>query len=602
MKNAAASWTRRAASGLVAAVLAGGALALAAAAPAAADTDDFEFESLHTEFDLTRDDDGAGVATVTETFVAVFPPAQNRGFIRAIPEGNLGAPLHPTVESVTDETGAERIWEVDSESGYLEVTAGDPDGDYVEGRQTYVFTYTLDNVGRAMENGLDEFYWDINGTEWLQPFGAVSASVTVDAALAPQLTGDVRCYIGPDGEECGIASDEQSDGAVRFETDPVPAAPEESASIAIGFEAGTFTPFDRSFAASPFGWAQAGAAIAGIIVLAAAVLIRRRRLRDEPGRPTIVAEYAPPAGVDAMTAASIRSKGGVAIPATILELAVGGVIRIIEPQSGGSGKPKLSAELVDPGRADGNGLRILTAMFGDDPSAGAVFPFGEADDGFAKKTHEAMTAVDKQAKKAYRLPVPSGRLTALVIAGFILGLTNIVFGAVAIDAFVYPLVPIILMVVGVGCLVGTLLLVLKRPFNAAGAEVRDHLKGLELFITVAEEDRIRTLQSPSGAERRRVDVNDPRAMLQLYERLLPYAVIFGKEKDWAGELATRYADEQPTWWAGSTAFNAAVLASNVSSLSSSVMTTTTSTASSSGGSTGGGFGGGGGGGGGGRGF
>ena len=39
--------------------------------------------------------------------------------------------------------------------------------DYVHGAQTYVFTYTLENVVRLFEDtGADEFYWNVNGTEW----------------------------------------------------------------------------------------------------------------------------------------------------------------------------------------------------------------------------------------------------------------------------------------------------------------------------------------------------------------------------------------------------------------------------------------------------
>ena len=41
--------------------------------------------------------------------------------------------------------------------------------------------------------------------------------------------------------------------------------------VAIGFEDGTFTPFDSSYLASPWGWAQAlaGLLLAGAIALAA---------------------------------------------------------------------------------------------------------------------------------------------------------------------------------------------------------------------------------------------------------------------------------------------------------------------------------------------
>ena len=116
-----------------------------------------------------------------------------------------------------------------------------------------------------------------------------------------------------------------------------------------------------------------------------------------------------------------------------------------------------------------------------------------------------------------------------------------------------------------------------------------------MFIEWAEADRIRMLQSPAGAERVPVDVDDPRMMLRLYESLLPYAVVFGQEKQWSERLAVLYGEgNSPGWYSGTTAFSAASFSSGISSLSSS----TTASSSTSGGSSGGGSAGGGGGGGG----
>jgi hypothetical protein len=150
-------------------------------------------------------------------------------------------------------------------------------------------------------------------------------------------------------------------------------------------------------------------------------------------------------------------------------------------------------------------------------------------------------------------------------------------------------------VVGFFVVVG---LVARRPLTAKGAETRDHLKGLQVFIEWAEADRIRMLQSPRGAERAPIDVNDPRQMLRLYEVLLPYAVVFGQEKEWAQQLAVLYgADGSPGWYTGSSGFNAAAFSSGIGSLSSSASaSSSTSGGSSGGGSAGGGGGGGGGGG------
>src|SRR5690606_3845643 len=87
-----------------------------AAAAAPSDVNDFEFESMHVDFTLTRDADGASRLRAVETIVALFPEFdQNRGIVRDIPSlesfgaidaGGLGRIDHDVdVVSITDENG-----------------------------------------------------------------------------------------------------------------------------------------------------------------------------------------------------------------------------------------------------------------------------------------------------------------------------------------------------------------------------------------------------------------------------------------------------------------------------------------------------------------
>jgi hypothetical protein len=74
------------------------------------------------------------------------------------------------------------------------------------------------------------------------------------------------------------------------------------------------------------------------------------------------------------------------------------------------------------------------------------------------------------------------------------------------------------------------------------------------------------LQSPEGAER--VDVDDQAQLVKLYERLLPYAVIFGIEREWSEELTVKAvaANVPVTWWAGSSDFSSWRLNSTIQQL------------------------------------
>lgn len=70
----------------------------------------------------------------------------------------------------------------------------------------------------------------------------------------------------------------------------------------------------------------------------------------------------------------------------------------------------------------------------------------------------------------------------------------------------------------------------------------DHLWGLHDYIRLAEKDRLAFLQSPEGAQRSALGELE---MLLLNERLLPYAVLFGLEKEWMRELDVQYRSLPP---------------------------------------------------------
>ena len=569
---------------------------LAESDAALADVDDFEFESLDVQYDLTRAEDGTSRVTVVETFVAVFPETdQNRGMRRVIPESYDGAPLHPHLVSITDENGRERAAETDSDDGDYSMTSRADD--FVHGAQTYVFTYTLENAVRFYAGtGVDEFYWNVIGAEWRQPFGQVSATVRVDPELAATMTGAGSCYAGAQGatDPCTITIDTAMGIA---EAVAAPVAPYQAVTLAVAFDEGTFEPFDPSYLASSWGWWQALAGLGSIGALIAAIAVRARRLGDAPGRPTIIAEYDPPRDIDALESAVLLGATSKAIPAEVLEQAVVGSIRIIEgaPRSFGRRAP-LTAELVDPTLADGDGRMLLDGLF-PDGRPGDQFEFGRSDRRLSSAAQKILLAAGRElVTRGLRRKVPARNRVWPVFIAMAAGAAAVVFGIGALKSGVTPLWPIVVLVLGVLGTIFVIGLVSRQPLTARGAEVRDHLKGLQVFIEWAEADRIRMLQSPQGAERVPVDTGDPRQMLRLYETLLPYAVVFGQEKEWASQIALIYGSDSPRWYVGSSGFDAAVFSAGISTLSASTASSSSSGGSSGGGSAGGGGGGGGGGG------
>ncbi|GAA1854947.1 DUF2207 domain-containing protein [Microbacterium koreense] len=561
-----------------------------------ADVDDFVFDSLDVRYDLTRADDGTSRVTVVETFVAVFPETdQNRGMRRVIPESFDGVPLHPQLVSITDENGRERAAETDSDDGDYSMTSRADD--FVHGTQTYVFTYTLENVVRFYAGtGVNEFYWNVIGAEWRQPFARVTAALHVDPELADAMTGAGACYAGAQGatDPCTITIDTAAGVA---DANAVHVEPYQAVTVAVAFDEGTFVPFDPSYLASPWGWWQALAGLGSIGGLVAAIAVRARSLRDAPGRPTIIAEYDPPRDIDALESAVLLGATSKAIPAEVLEQAVVGSIRIIEgaPRSFGRRAP-LMAELVDPTLADGDGRMLLEGLF-PEGRPGDRFEFGRSDRRLSAAAQKILLAAGRElVARGMRRKVPVRNRVWPVLLAMTAGVAAVIFGIGALKAGVTPLWPIVVLVLGVLGTIFVIGLVSRQPLTARGAEVRDHLKGLQVFIEWAEADRIRMLQSPQGAERVPVDTGDPRQMLRLYETLLPYAVVFGQEKEWANQIALIYGSDSPRWYTGSSGFDAAVFSAGISTLSASTASSSSSGGSSGGGSAGGGGGGGGGGG------
>lgn len=627
----------------VAALVAGPSLA-ATAVPAeppspltalGAGVDDFTFASFDAVYELSRDDAKRSVLVTTETLVAVFPDFdQNRGIRRAIPLDYDGHPTDIRIESVTDAAGTPRPFEVaEDEAGeFLLVTiAAD---DFVHGEQTYVIRYRQQNVTLQPDDApIDEFYWDVNGTGWAQPFGRVRAEVRMSEDVGAGFTGDTACYRGWTGSATpceSLATTDASPPVVLAEAAAL--GPYENLTIAIGFDAGTFEPRDESFLASPAAIAGGIAAVLAGLALASAIVLRTVRWRSHPGRGTIIAQYEPPEGVSAMVAADLAGHPGKGVTATILERAVDGELRVVE-----TGRRKYAVEFVGGEPGDAHARSIVSALFQGDPVPGATRQLKSSDTALGRRLLSIRQSVTKGVVRAglRRRPDPGIRL--LLAVGAIGAATlSVVLGVMALDDRRGGVWPALIFIGAIIAAISTVIVVAGvRPLTERGREVRDHLEGLRLYIRLAEADRLRVLQSPSGAlrvERPAVAsvasaaptesatttatdaatamavaataALDPAIVLKLNERLLPYAVLFGLEREWSRELAALYEarGEEPTWYAGRDGFNAgafAVAVSSFSTASSSSWSGSSSSSSSSGSSGGGSSGGGGGGGGGG---
>ncbi|MFF2370264.1 DUF2207 family protein [Agromyces sp. NPDC058110] len=601
--------------------------ATSAVAALPAGVDDFTFASFDAVYELGRDVDGRSVLDTTETLVAVFPEFdQNRGIRRAIPLDYDGHPVDVQVQTVTDAAGHPRAFstEEDDDGEFLLVTiAGDA---YVHGEQTYVIAYRQHNVTLQPDDAVvDEFYWDVNGTGWAQPFGVVRAELRVDESLAAAFTGGAACYRGSAGSGTPCETLQRGETAEQpllvAQADAV--GPYENLTIAAAFEPGTFEPRDEAFTSSPAAVASAVFAAIALAMFVLALVLRLTRWRSAP-RGTIIAQYEPPEGVSALVAADLVGQPSRGVTATILERAVAREVRILD-----RGGKKYSVQFLGGPLGDLDAQSVVRALFSDYPTVGQERALDSKSTALGKRLLAIRSAIAHRVVETglRRSPMVGTRILLAVLAGLaavgafiaaVIALEQVMGGGwpfLTLFAAGFAAFAVIVTVVGV------------RPLTVEGRRLRDHLEGLRLFIRLAEADRIRMLQSPTGALRDPVRAApaagvppgtdaaasasapvgsaDPAEVLRLTERLLPYAALFGLEKQWLRELASLYevTGQEPGWYAGSSAFDAARFAVAVSAFTTTSTTSWSGSSSSSsssgsggGGSSGGGGGGGGGGG------
>jgi uncharacterized membrane protein YgcG len=588
-------------------------------------TDDFEFRSFTADYTLTRDAEQHAHLDVVETAVAVFPSIdQNHGIIRAIPDYYGNVFLDTTVLSVVDESGAPVPYAVNNDGGFTNLRIGDGNV-FVHGEQTYVIHYTQVDTIRFFADansgaGEDQFYWDVNGTGWAQPFDQVSATVTIDAGLVPSVRPGLSCYQGPTGGTNECSEGISSTGDQVFTAAGRDLEPGETLTIDIPFAPHTFVEGEQvdpnapiDFGPAPPGWAVAlsGAGwlslVAGIV---GAVVLRRKKA---VATSTIIPQYSVPKGLDVMIAAELIGERHRALQAQIVSLAVKRKIRLLGYPVHDASTADYAVQLVDATGLESWEQAVVDAIFGTAPESGVVKDLqrsGDAELSAALSPIVASLPAAVTESGFEGAPARTPGWPWFVIGAIALTVAGIV-GSIA-AGWVGLVLGSFGTIVGLGGIGLAAFGARKRTtLSPEGAQWVDYLLGMKMYLELAEKDRFRMLQSAKGADR--IDTSDGRQIVKLYEKLLPWAVIWGIEDSWARELEIQLQQtgEQLDWYVGTTGFQSAYFLGALSGLAagtSAPVSTSGSSWSDSGGSSfssgsfGGGSSGGGGGGGGGGGW
>ncbi len=612
----------------------------------AKNVNDFYFDGFAADYYLSKDADGVAHMKVKETLTAVFPEyEQNKGIYRRIPFMNKNG-RNLTLPSLTERDikitrngQPEPIYDIEETSSEYKVSTGTEE--YVLGKQVYTFEYNFENVisefSHAAGNtgyAYQELYWDTNGTGWSQKFNRLTATVHFESEeIKNAFTGKTWCYVGSYGEK-GSERCEITDGGdwVRFSTGTLSAG--ENLTFDIEFRPGAFAVRERE--TSYFLVAvEAFTAIVCVVLLFAfpirkflKVTDKRRYYKDY----FIVPEYQPHKDYSVAEMAKIyMGKTKEVKVAVLLDMIVKKKIEFIKTKDNKIFRDKWAVKILDVASMDENEkILIKTMNAGDDfkkddtievkshtatPKLVSLWRSFDSETISRLKTHgligpksraALLARKDSQGRASWAVMLVFAVATVWMMHEILDGVTPLILSDKALASKDYvgegsfnTVMMIILMAAG-------LIKVMFREMTSRyecrtmkGLAASRYMDGLKLYISMAEADRIKFLQSKD-----KVDVS-PDGVVKLYEKLLPYAALLGLEKSWMKELEKYYKEidikEQPDWYRSGLTVNDLFIVSTLSSSSVSSSTTIYSGSSSSGfsGGGGGGFSGGGGGGGGG---
>lgn len=566
---------------------------------AAQNTNNFRISNYDIQYELSRDSEGRSLLLTTEKITAIFPEYdQNHGLERAIPTSYDGHPVALDIQVAKNLTNGSSQHSTDSNGSVTTLRIGDPDT-YVRGEQTYEIQYKQRDVTRFFaDTDRDEWYWDTNGVEWAVPIEKLNVSIAIDDQLLAARVGEPSCYVGVSGAN-GICALTRAASSNSYSVEVNKLVAGENVTVAFGFKPKTFAQYAQSWwevAIKIWLVLQFVTFILAFIVGVIAVVIYYRRTNRTTEMHSLVTEFTPPRDASVVVSAQVIGPMlGTVFTAQLIDLAVRRFISIVETKEKSTWKAAeydivITADLA-PLFAEEQ--EIISDMFGHMPQVGERLTLSTLMNnmGYHHRTMDNDKKVKALMSETYGLREKSASASKP-------------FYRWAIGLGVFAVLSLSISL-GFAACITALLGASLRPLTDKGLALRRYVLGLDKYIKASEAERLAFLQGPDTAQKvgYAVDPANPGQIVKLYERVLPYAVLFGREKEWSKRLGEFYqqANTSPDWYTGTTAFNAVVFASAMSSFSQ-ASAYSGGSSSSSGGSSGGGSSGGGGGGGGGGGW
>ncbi len=615
---------------------------------------DYEKEritSFHSDIDVNKN---SGL-TITEK-INVYSTGNEikRGIFRTLP---LSRNLNNKKQKVTydiisiTKNGETEDYHTETNGDNLEIYVGNKDVILDVGNYAYEIKYeTKNQIG--FFNNYDELYWNVNGNAWNFDIDTISAKVNLPAG-ANILQNS--CYTGASGSNSQNCNAKVlSDTSIEWGASKL--YPSEGLTIAVGFKKGIMVP------PPPPGFLEQYGLLSVFVILLFgffAYFFRTwQKYGVDPATPTIYPQFNAPDNMSPGSMGYIQHESfrNNFLTAALVNLAVKGYIKIIESESSGvfgvfKSKVFTIQKLKEPDQSlPVEEIGLMNNLFIN--AQNSIKFDGKYNSKVENAVNSFRSSLSFQHDKLLndgnnrkKLLLPFFLISIIYVVGLFVSLSissdpmflvaGGVFYVVLLIAFIiftfivrkmfwWIFAPLpIFMAIGLGgfsavnygnyennnfifCYVFLAIAfmsliifqyLVKRP-SEEKLRKKSLIDGFKMYMGAAENEQLKFH-------------NPPQITPQVFETLLPYAMILGVDDIWGKKfeqiMSRMSTDYNNTWYAGSTLNQYAFASALNSSLTNSIQSTSTqpsssNSSSSSSGSGGGGFSGGGGGGGGGGGW
>ena len=525
--------------------------------PAWASTSDFHFSDFTGDYYLSKDTEGISHLRVVEQLTAEFPNYnQNKGICRYIPltnqnDSNVTLPnLTRNNIKVWRNGEIEPIYSLEREDNFYNVCTGTEE--YLWGSQVYKLEYEFEKVVTDFGD-YQELYWDTNGNGWLQKFDKVTARVHLEDEDV--WSGKSWCYVGKykDSGQSRCKTTEIEDG-VKFVTHNLKAG--ENLTFDLELKEGSFV-IPEPVEDYSYVWITVGAGVlcAAWLLYKLIKFLKSREKANYYKGIFVKPEYQPSKDYSLPEMAEIYlGKKKDAKVAMLLELVVG---RKIEFQKVDKKKWNIIVKNMN-GVAEEYADLLAILNNGTTPAAGDVIEIKRRsattklinlrksmEDKVLEDLKKDGLVEDKykfgsSGNRGWMNVVVTSMVTVPIVVMFGLFLLammeewlglDVAYGKIMV--FEDEFYPVIFVMIVVTVVLSVILNDQTEKYcmhTKTGLEAVRYMDGLRLYIEMAEAERMKVLQSVKGA-----DVS-AKGIVKLYEKLLPYAAVFGLEKSWMNEI------------------------------------------------------------------